>query len=63
MPPMFLEVLQPFFSLYGWCLAICLVVVWYVHRVRKKAAEDEQEMSEAACAARVQELLLRRMIR
>lgn len=57
------EALQPFFSLYGQYLAICLAVVWLTRRVRKKAAEDKQAMSEAACAARVQELLLRRMMR
>jgi hypothetical protein len=52
-----LEVLGPFFSLYTVFAAALIAAVWLVHRTRRKARQDEEGMSEAACAARVEGLL------
>jgi hypothetical protein len=52
-----LAVLGPFFSLYTAFVVLVIASVWLVHRTRRKAREDEEGMSEAACAARVEGLL------
>jgi len=42
------ELLSPFFSLYGMCLSVAVAATWLFHRARGRAAEDEQAMRGAA---------------
>ena len=54
---MFSQVVAPFLLVYGLVLAGGVATVWWAHRRRTQAHEDEKAMSEAACTAEVEALL------
>ena len=55
-----IELLRPFFSLYGVYVTVAVAATWYVHRVGSRAAEDEQTMRDAAFTRNAQ-LFVRRV--
>jgi hypothetical protein len=55
-----IEMLSPFFSLYGVYVAVAVGGTWLFHRVRTRAAEDEQTMRDAAFTRSAQ-LFVRRV--
>lgn len=55
-----IELLRPFLSLHGVYVAVAVAAAWYVHRVRGRAAEDEQTMRNAAFTRSAQ-LFVRRV--
>jgi hypothetical protein len=54
------ELLSPFFSLYGVCLSVAVAAIWLFNRARSRAAEDEQVMRDAAFTRSAQ-LFVRRV--
>ena len=55
-----IEMLSPFFSLYGVYVGVAVGATWLFHCVRARSAEDEQTMRDAAFTRSAQ-LFVRRV--